>query len=138
MRKLILLLLCTATLGLASCKKDTIIQETPNKSIIYDIAPDQWTTTDGGKTYTNIFTKIPEIDQYGLENEGTLVYISYNSEASYIQLPFVFNLDSYSYEVAKSKLTMTIQSSSNTAPLPTKPKTNVRVKVVIVAAKNVV
>ncbi|MBE9602458.1 hypothetical protein [Pedobacter sp. MC2016-24] len=138
MRKLILLLLCTATLGLASCKKDTIVQETSNKSIIYDIAPNQWTTTDGGKTYTNIFTKIPEIDQYGLENEGTLVYISYNNETSYIQVPFVYNLDSYSYEVSNNKLVLTIQSSSFSAPNPTKPITNVRVKVVIVAAKNVV
>jgi hypothetical protein len=138
MRKLILLLLCTATLGLASCKKETIVQETSNKSIIYDIAPDQWTTTDGGKTYTNIFTKIPEIDQYGLENEGTLVSISYNNEASYIAVPFVYNYDSYGYEASKGKITMTIQSSSITAPLPTKPTTNIRVKVVIVAAKNVV
>lgn len=138
MRKLILLLLCTATLGLASCKKDTIVQETSNKSIIYDIAPNQWTTTDGGKTYTNSFTKIPEVDQYGLENEGTLVYISYNNETSYIQVPFVYNLDSYSYEVSNNKLVLTIQSSSFSAPNPTKPITNVRVKVVIVAAKNVV
>jgi len=137
MRKLILLLLCTATLGLASCKKDTIVQETPNKSIIYDIAPDQWTTTDGGKTYTNVFTDIKEIDQYGLENEGTLVYISYNNETSYIQLPFVYNYGSYSYEAAKNRLTMTIQSST-TASNPAKPMTKVRVKVVIVAAKNVV
>lgn len=137
MKKFILLLICTATLGLVSCKKETIVQETPNQTIIYDIAPNAWVSSDGGKTLTNTFSQLPEIDTYGLQNEGVLVYISYNNESSYIQLPFVYNLDSYSYEVSNGKLIMTIQSSDATASIPTKPTGSVRVKVIIIPSKNV-
>jgi len=137
MRRLILLLLCTATLGLASCKKDTIVQEPLNKTIIYDIGPNQWISSDAGKLLTNTFTDIDELDKYGVLNEGVLVSISYNNEASYIQLPFVYNQDSYGYEISEGKIIMTIQRSDNINGIPTKPNGPVKVKVVILASKNV-
>ena len=141
MKKFTLLLLCIATLGLASCKKEPFInQTTPNKTFIRDIAPSQWVLSSDGHTYSASLT-IADIDPYHIQNEATLVYISYtptnNSASSYIQLPFVYNVDAYSYEVYNGGLSIDIQSSDYQDRTPIKPSSTVRVKVVLVASEYV-
>ena len=121
MKKLTLLLLCIATLGLASCKKDTIInQTTPNRTIVLNVEP-----------------TVPEIDQFSLDNEAVLVYISYDNGATYLQMPFVYNVDAYSTVISKGKVEIDIQSSDYQATTPVKPTARVRVKVVLIAADNI-
>jgi len=132
MKKLTILMLCIATLGLASCKKDTIVQ--PGNAIltvVKDISPNAWVLSNDGKTFTADIS-VPEIDQYHIDNEGTLVYISYNSGASYIALPFVYNVDAYSFEVYKGGVSIDVQSSDYQATTPIKPTSTVRVKIVLV------
>ena len=134
MKKLTLLLLCVATLGLASCKKDTIVNQTPNITIVRDIAPSQWVPSNDGLTFSaTVIDKL--IDKYHVDNEGTLVYISYNSGQSYIQLPFVYNVDAYSYEVYNGGLSIHIQSSDYQDRAPIKPTSNVRVKIILIASE---
>ena len=138
MKKLTLLVLCIATLGLASCKKEPFINQTiPNKTFVRDIAPSQWILSTDGHTYSADLN-ISAIDAYHIQNEGTLVYLSYtpttNSASSYIQLPFVYNVDAYSYEVYSGGLSIDIQSSDYQDRTPIKPTSTVRVKVVLVAS----
>jgi hypothetical protein len=132
MKKLTILMLCIATLGLASCKKDTIVQ--PGNAIltvVKDISTNAWVLSNDGKTFSANIT-VPEIDQYHIDNEGTLVYISYNSGTSYIALPFVYNVDAYSFEVYKGGVSIDVQSSDYQATTPIKPTSTVRVKIVLV------
>ncbi len=137
MKKLTLLLFCIATLGLASCKKDTIInQTTPNRTIVVNVEPSAWTLSSNKLTYYTI-VNIPEIDQFSLDNEAVLVYISYDNGATYLQMPFVYNVDAYSTVISKGKVEIDIQSSDYQATTPVKPSARVRVKVVLIAADNV-
>lgn len=137
MKHLTLLILCIASLGLASCKKDTIInQTTPNRTIVVNVASNAWTLSNDRLTYTTV-VNIPEIDQFSLDNEAVLVYISYDNGATYLQMPFVYNIDAYSTVISKGKVQIDIQSSDNQDTQPIKPAGTVRVKVVLIAADNV-
>ncbi|PWS26881.1 hypothetical protein DHW03_12700 [Pedobacter yonginense] len=132
MKKLTILMLCIATLGLASCKKDTIVQSAQNIVVVRDVTPNQWVLSTNGQTYSADLA-ISAIDAYHVDNEGTLVYISYNNGASYIQLPFVYNVDAYSYEVYPGGLSIDIQSSDLQNRAPIRPTSSVRIKVVLIA-----
>ncbi len=135
MKKLTLLLLCIASLGLASCKKDTIInQTTPNITVIRDVAPNQWILSTDRFTYSADLA-ISAIDKFSIDNEGLLVYISYNNGASYIQLPFVYNVDAYSYEAYPGGISIDIQSSDYQDRTPVRPTSNVKIKVVRIASE---
>ncbi|RZL16873.1 MAG: hypothetical protein EOO89_10780 [Pedobacter sp.] len=141
MKKLTLLLLCVATLGLASCRKETFVDgASANKTFIRDIAPSAWVLSSDGLTYSASLS-ISDIDPFHIQNEGTLAYISYtptqNSATSYIQLPFVYNVDAYSFEVYNGGLSIDIQSSDFQSRAPIKPTGTVRVKVVLVPSEYV-
>ena len=136
MKKLIYLLLCTATLGLVSCKKDNIIQETSNKTVIFDLTPDKWVLSTDGLRYSAEYNNLPEIDDFGLKVEGHIVSISYPPYTSYVQLPFVFNTDAYSYFVYNNGINIDIESSDFQDRAPVKPTNTIRVKVVIVASRD--
>lgn len=136
MKNLTLLILCIASLGLASCKKDTIInQTTPNRTIVLNVASSAWTLSNQ-YTYSTTLS-VPEIDQYSLDNEAVLVYISYDNGDTYLQMPFVYNVDAYSTVISKGKVQIDIQSSDYQDTTPIKPTGNTRVKVVLIAADNV-
>ncbi len=137
MKNLTLLILCIASLGLASCKKDTIInQTTPNRTVVVNVASSAWALSNDRLTYTTVIN-IPEIDQFSLDNEAVLVYISYDNGATYLQMPFVYNIDAYSTVISKGKVQIDIQSSDNQDTQPIKPSGTVRVKVVLIAADNI-
>lgn len=144
MRKLTLLLLCIATLGLASCKKETYVAETKNKTIFVDVLPSDWVLNSARNTYyvqLESIAKLPEIDMDHINNDGTLVYVSYpNSNGSftdYSALPFVYNLSSYSFTVYNGGLEVYIQNSDTQTILPIKPTTKVRFKIVLIYSQNV-
>lgn len=137
MKKLTLLLLCIATLGLASCEKDTFVNQiTPNRTIVLNVEPSAWTLSSNNLTYyTEV--NVPEITQTYLDNGAVLVYISYDNGATYLQMPFVYNVDAYSTVISKGKVEIDIQSSDYQATTPVKPSARVRVKVVLIAAENI-
>jgi hypothetical protein len=132
MKKFIFLLLCTATLGLVSCKKDTIIQETPNRTYNFTIQPNQWVLSADGLSYTYEW-RHTAIDEITVDDEGVLVYISHPLTASsYIQLPYVYNVDAYSYELFVGGIAIDIQSSDNQDDQPIRPTQPVLAKVVVI------
>ena len=133
MKKLTLLLICIASLGLASCKKDTIVQNSSanNLTIIKYIEPSQWVLSSDGLTYSATLTD-NRIDARTFEDDGILTYISRGNNNIYEQLPFVYNVDAYSYSVTQGALTIDIQSSDNQDVQPIKPTTRTRVKIVLI------
>lgn len=133
----LLLLLCIATLGLASCKKDTFVQETPNRTIIREIATNRWSVSPNGRTITAELD-IPEIDQYNVDVEGILVYIDHPVNFdSYISLPHTFNGEIFSYEHYNGGIAIDIQQSEFATQLPTVPTQPIRVKIVLIPSTDV-
>ena len=132
MKKLTLLFICIASLGLASCKKDTIVQQGANNlTIIKYIEANQWQLSTDGLTYYAIIND-SRIDSRTFEDDGILVYTSVGDGNSYEQLPFVYNVDAYSYSVQPGSLEIDIQSSDNQDTKPIKPTTRTRVKIVLI------
>jgi hypothetical protein len=137
MKKLLLLLLCTTTLGLVSCKKDNIIQETPNRTIILDIQPNQWVRDADGGTITASLG-IDEIDKPNVDIEGILVYIDHPVDVnSYIQLPYTFAGSVFSYEHFVGGIRIDIQRSEYATVNPQMPTEKIRVKVVLIPSRDV-
>lgn len=144
MKKLTILMLCIATLGLASCKKETLVQNPTNKTIIVDVLPSDWQLSADRNTYTvqlDKITDLKEIDNFHIDNEGTIVAISYPNSSgnftSYSALPFVYNLQSYSYTVYSGGILIEVQNSDTQTVDPIKPNTKIRIKITLVAAENV-
>ena len=132
MKKLTLLLLCIATLGLASCKKDTIVQNGSNNlTLIKYIEPNQWQLSNDGFTYSATIND-NNIDARTFEDDGILVYVSRGNTNTYEQLPFVYDVEAYSYSVTQGSITIDIQSSDFQAATPIKPTTRTRVKIVLI------
>jgi hypothetical protein len=137
MKKLLLLLLCTTTLGLVSCKKDNIIQETSNRTIILDIQPNQWVRDADGGTITASLG-IDEIDKPNVDIEGILVYIDHPVDVnSYIQLPYTFAGSVFSYEHFIGGIRIDIQRSEYATVNPQMPTEKIRVKVVLIPSRDV-
>ena len=135
MKKFIFLLLCTATLGLVSCKKDTIIQETPNRTYNFTIQPNQWVLSEDGDIYTYEWSN-SLIDQVTVDDEGVLVYLSHPLNAgSYIQLPYTFDAHAYSYELFEGGIAIDIQTSDYQQTVPQRPTQPVVAKVVIIPSQ---
>ena len=132
MKQSILLLLCIATLGLASCKKDNIYYETPNRTFNYTVQPNEWVLDASGFNYT-VELDIPEVDQITLDDEGVLVYINHPvSASSYIQIPSTFDTDAYSYELYNGGVAIDVQSSDRQNTVPVKPIVPIKVKIVVI------
>jgi len=129
MKKLSLLLLCIATLGLASCKKDTIInQTTPNRTIIFDRSPSSWIANTGGGFYVDLIAD--EIDLINLKDEGVLVYIATDgtNATGYYQIPN--SVSQYDYEIYQGRIRIYYDGA-------VRPSSTTRIKVVLIAAENV-
>jgi len=132
MKKITLLLICIATLGLASCKKDTIVQNGANNlTIVKYIEPNQWQLSSDGFTYTAVVND-SRIDSRTFEDDGILVYISRGDNNTYEQVPFVYDVQSYSYSVSQGSISIDLQSSDFQAAVPTRPTSRTRVKIVLI------
>ncbi len=131
MKKITLLLLCIATLGLASCQKDTIVNSATNNNItlLKTIQPNQWFLSNDGFTYSADIVD-SRIGEY--EEDGILVYINRNNQGFYEQIPFVYDTQSYSYTQNNGSLTLDIQSADVQATAPIRPTTPMTVKIVMI------
>lgn len=137
MKTKLLFLLCIATLGLASCKKDTYVQETSNRTIILTIQPNEWKVTNNGRTITTDLD-IPEIDQFNVDVEGILVYLDHPVNVNgYIALPYTYSGVSYSYEHFNGGIAVDIQTSEFSTKNPVVPTVPIRVKVVLIPSVDV-
>lgn len=132
MKKLTLILLCIATLGLASCKKDTIVQQGANNlTIIKYIEPSAWQASSDGFTLSASLIE-NRIDPRTFQNDAILVYISRNDGTFYEQLPFVYDVQAYSYTVSEGRIDIDIQSSDFQEAIPDRPTGRTRVKIVLI------
>lgn len=129
MKNLTLLFICIASLGLASCKKDTIInQTTPNRTIIFDRTSASWISNTGGGFYVDLIAD--EIDLINLKDEGVLVYIATDgvNATGYYQLPNA--VSNFDYEIYEGRIRIFYDGT-------TRPSALTRIKVVLIAAENV-
>lgn len=132
MRKLILLLLCTATLGLASCKKDTIIQENPNRTYNFTIQPNQWVLSQDGLTFTAEL-RTNAIKPITVDDDGVLLYVTHPlNSTSYVQVPYTFDQLAYSYELFDGGFAIDIQSTDLQDRAPERPTVPILVKLVVI------
>jgi len=132
MKQSFLLLLCIATLGLASCKKDNIYYETSNRTFNYTIQQNEWVLDQNGYTYS-VRLDIPEIDQVTLDDEGVVVSISHPLEStSYFSVPGTFDTNAYSYELYNGGISLDVQSTDRQSTLPFKPVGTIKVKIVVI------
>ncbi|ETZ24026.1 hypothetical protein [Pedobacter sp. V48] len=132
MKKLLFLILCTTTLGLVSCKKDTIINETPNRTFIYTIQPNDWKLSSDGYNYTATLN-VDEIDDITMDDEAVLVYLTHPiNSTSYVQVPFTYDVNTYSYELYKGGISIDIQSSDAQVTTPAKPTKPMTAKIIII------
>ncbi|WP_443938009.1 hypothetical protein [Pedobacter sp. MW01-1-1] len=129
MKKLTLLLLCIATLGLASCKKETIIQTTPNRTIIFDKPGNSWRLLAGQTNTYYVDLVANEIDFINVQDEGVLVYVSTDgiNASGYTQIPN--QAISYDYDIFEGYIRIYFYG--------TPPTGTTRIKVVLVAAENI-
>ncbi|MEJ5964079.1 hypothetical protein [Pedobacter immunditicola] len=134
MKKGFLLLLCIATLGLASCKKETIIDSgLPNETIETVINPSDWQSIEGGTRLTTTIN-MPELNEEAFANDGVMVYIyPDNSVNEYRQLPMTFDGQAYSYSARPGFITIDIQTSSANGT-PARPAVPTGLRVVIVTS----
>jgi len=132
MKKFIILLLCTATLGLVSCKKDTIIQDTPNRTYNFTIQPNQWVLSQDGLTFTaEISTNA--IQPITVDDDGVLIYVTHPlNSSSYVQVPYTFDQLAYSYELFDRGFAIDIQSTDLQNKAPVKPTVPIVVKLVVI------
>lgn len=132
MKKLLFLILCTTMLGLVSCKKDTIINETPNRTFIYTIQPNDWKFSSDKFNYTATLN-VKEIDDITMDDEAVLVYLTHPiNSSSYVQVPFTYDVNSYSYELYKGGISIDIQSSDAQETTPAKPTKPMTAKIIII------
>ncbi len=137
MKKLTILMLCIVTLGLSACKKETIVQNIPNRTIITTINPSDWRQDTDGATLYSLINIADVLDGATFEQDAILVYISRDDNNTYEQIPNVYNLNSYSYlidKVAKT-LEIDIQRSDKQTLYPSIPTTKTRIKIVIVRSQ---
>lgn len=136
MKRTILLLLCVATLGLASCKKETLIDSgLPNQTIETVINANQWKSIENGTRLTTTIN-FNQIDEATFNNDGILVYIyPDNGINEYRGLPFTFDGQAYSYTVRPGSITIDIQTSGDQVLKPTVPTAPIGLRVVIVTSK---
>jgi len=128
MKKLTILMLCIATLGLASCKKETIVENTPNRTIIFDKPANSWRLLSGTTNTYYVDLVADEIDDINVQDEGVLVYISTDgtNSSGYFQIPN--HSQNFDYDIYSGSIRI-----YTSAP----PTTTIRIKIVLVAAENV-
>jgi len=135
MKKYILLLLCTITVGLSSCTKEVIVPNDtlPNKTILKYVNSNQWIPTSNGQEL-NVDIPVGEIDRDTFENDEISVMISRGDNDTYEKIPFVYNAQSYSYEIRPGFINLSIQTSGDTNLIPTRPTSTTRVKIVLITS----
>jgi hypothetical protein len=129
MKKLIAWLILPLMLVIASCEKREYV--VPNRTVIVNLAPGNWISSDEGRTFT-AGIDMPEIDSYFNEYGAVLVYASFGSNV-YEQIPEVYDGVAYSFTHRYGQVVIEIQSADGTSPI-TAPG-GLKVKIVLVESE---
>ncbi|MXV52974.1 hypothetical protein GS399_18540 [Pedobacter sp. HMF7647] len=130
MKKLLFLLIVPALMVLSSCQKTEYVN--PNQTILTDIVPDAWRSTDGGRTYTTLIS-MPEIDSYFNDYGAVLVYLSFDG-TTYEQIPQVYQGVAYSYNHVPGSIQLILQTSDNNSTV-IKPGGVITAKIVLIQSQ---
>ena len=135
MKKYLLLILCSLTLGVSSCTKEVIAPDTglPNQTILKYVQPNQWIST-ANEQELSVDIPVGEIDRDTFENDDISLMISRGDNDTYEKIPFVVNAQSYSYEVRPGFVTLYIQTSGDSILKPVRPSTVTRIKIVLITS----
>jgi hypothetical protein len=114
MKRTLSIIGCVIVLAASSCTKKYITPN-PNQTILLTVKSTDWTTTDGGKTYSAVIDA-PEIDSYFNDHGGVLVYFSFTNGV-YEQVPEVYQGLAYSYTHNTGSLALYAQSSDGVTPI---------------------
>ena len=133
--KRLYLLSAISLLIFTSCKKEITQVQQVNQafSAVFNIAPDGWTTTDNGQSYTAQL-QIPELDNTVYTGGGVLVYISFAGTGYYEALPEVF--DGVTYGAIHSNGYVSIDISAISGANINPPTQNISVKVILIDAQS--
>ncbi|MDO7742947.1 MAG: hypothetical protein MUP99_04210, partial [Pedobacter sp.] len=120
---------------LSSCKKEVIVPNDtiPNLTILKYVAPGAWQQLLNNKTLT-VDIPVSEIDRDTFENDEVAVSISVGDNDTYDKVPYVYNTQSYSYQIRPGFLTLYIQTSGDTNTVPIRPTVTTRVKIVLITS----
>lgn len=136
MKKLTMLMLCIATLGLASCKKDPIIENTPNLTLYKTIQPGSWVakSENGIGSYLYVDITDPRIEEY--EDDGIILSFARFNDDGYDALPFTYGVDSYSYSSFPGRIRVYLQNRDNRNSSPLAPSASIGARIVLVASSS--
>jgi hypothetical protein len=132
MKKHLLLLLCIVAVTISSCKKETLITEPTNRTILFDIFQNDWTTTDGGLTYVKRLS-VPENTASFNHSGHIVVAMSFEDINEYEGLPQVYNGLSYQFVSGEGYVTIIISSPNRGTPI-SRPDFDATAKVTLIDA----
>ncbi|HTN08164.1 hypothetical protein [Agriterribacter sp.] len=120
----------------SSCKKEvtevTQVQKVDQAfSAVYNIAPGDWTTTNGGLIYSAELD-IPELDNVIYQDGAVLVYLSFSGTSYYEALPQVF--DGIAYGAIHGNGYVSIDMSALSGNTINPPGQTVSAKVILIDA----
>ena len=117
----------------SSCTKETTqVQKVDQAfSAVYNIAPGDWTTTNGGLVYSAELD-IPELDNVVYQDGAVLAYLSFSGTAYYEALPQVF--DGITYGVIHGNGYVSIDMSALSGNPINPPGQAVSAKIILIDA----
>lgn len=120
---------------LSSCKKEITQVQQVNQafSAVYTIKPGDWTTNNGGLSYTAQLS-VPELDNTIYMGGGVLVYLSFSGTDYYEALPEVF--DGFTYGAIHSNGFVGIDISDITGNIMNPPTQDISAKIILIDAQS--
>ena len=125
--KRLLTLVLPLVLLISACEKKEYVQ--PNRTVVVDIKPTSWESNSSG-TYYSRDIDLPELDDYLQDRGAVLVYLSFDNERTYVQIPSVYQGVSYSYQARSGLIWLEMQRASGTGAVP--PPAFMTAKIVLV------
>ena len=133
--KKLFLLSTVSLLIFSSCKKEITQVQKVNQafSAVYTINPSDWTTNNGGLSYTAELS-IPELDNTIYTSGGVLVYLSFSGTDYYEALPEVF--DGFTYGAIHSNGYVGIDISALSGNIINPPGQSISAKIILIDAQS--
>jgi len=131
MKKYLLLILCTITLGLSSCEKEVLVPNSSNRTILVDIFPNDWRTDDNGFTYYKVIN-VPENTANFNDIGHIAVSMSFEDVDVYEGLPQVYGNVSYRFTTEPGYVTIHLNNPAGNSIRVTQPTFESTAKITLI------
>ena len=129
MKKFLSIIGCVILFAASSCTKQYVAPGTTNQTVYATLNPSDWRLyTDGRSYYGSI--NVSQIGATFNNVGGVIVAISFDSGATYEQLPEVYNGVSFSFTYNAGNVSLYSQSPDGNTAI--KPTSAVKVKIILV------